>query len=296
MDEGGEQFSQAIEQVVDQLSFACTHISDNDFRVHSKTTAETVASLQDEQKNRIALAFGGKKATPEYLSSQLMSIYHADAASVAATNKAGSASTFNAMSDDAVKYFKKEMKQRIHEWEGSFQDAYGRDPSPQDKAALRPIYELYKVVKNRAQGGPAAAAAPASNNQSVVTSSSAGGASPAAAVSNSAQHSHQQQQHQQPAAVAASPSTSSVKPAAPPSTNPPSFTRVSTTHPAEEQGDQLVSEKRSLKRQLHQFEAEFEGQYGRKPGKEDRKARAKEYQRYGELKLLLNEHAKGNET
>lgn len=334
----------AIEQTVDALTFTQTHVVDNDFRAHSKTTVDSVLSLQEEQRTRVDHAFRAVPAAPQYLAAALLSVYRGEAASVnyARENEPhfGEAGTIDDLSDNQCKAFKKEMKQRIHEWEGAFRDANGREAAPQDKVVLRPIYELYKHAKNRVLrsegvGNVPMQATQPSQQQSRVHAQQPSTVSqtpsrPQSAPTTSGGLS-QQPTPDRGASIynAVTPASSSVRPttsaqnvstpsggmytaqgSSPVLTTPLPATvqqQAVNVHPQGSQQqhhvtpvvgsgqdtsvDELVKEKRSIKRLLHQFEASFEQRFGRKPTRDDRREYSREYHRYGELKALLNEHA-----
>ena len=341
-----EHFVQAVAQTIDALTFAQTHIIDCDFRAHSKTTADSVASLQQEQRSRVENTFGAIGTSPEYLAAVLHAMYRGEAAAVTAAKDLGlEHTTLDTMSDHAARAFKKEMKQRIHEWEAAFRERYQQEASPADKVPMRPIYELYKCAKARvlradqSSGGsvgiPGAvpptpltesrAARPVSAPPSTGSSSSLQTTTPvryaAPHGSSSAQQDRtepQEQRHSNPVVSRQNPQ----QPSTPPAQQLSGFTptgavRNAGAHHAQTYGqgaheyaavqpavaaaphmsnEDLANEKRRLKRILHQFESEFEARYGRKPTKDDRKDYAKEYNRYGELKSLINESAKAGEN
>ncbi|CCW64771.1 unnamed protein product [Phytomonas sp. EM1] len=148
-----EQLSIAIYQVIDSLSFMQTHEVDIDFRVHSKATVDTLRSLQTEQRNRIEKDFGPRPPSPDFLATQLLATYRGEAASLQLAKESGDPhypTAIETMSATQCRTFKKEMKQRIHEWEGAVREAIGQSEVPtQQKAMLRSIYELYKASKSK---------------------------------------------------------------------------------------------------------------------------------------------------
>jgi hypothetical protein len=337
----------AIEQTIDALTFMQTHVVDNDFRAHSKSTVDSVLSLQEEQRTRVDQAFRAAPASPQYLAAVLLSVYRGEAASVnlARENEPHflEAGTIDDLSDHQCKAFKKEMKQRIHEWEGAFRDANGREAAPQDKVVLRPIYELYKHAKGRVIRADAVGV-----GAGAVAQQPQGNYSQRSNQTHQQTYSTIQQTPSRPQSATAQPTPdrngssiyNAVTPAAHPS-RPSSGTggstystpsggqpnygyqgaasspvvvaasspAVATPQTAAAQSgqqhlatptvtsgqtltvDELVREKRTIKRLLHQFEASFEERHGRKPAKDDRRDYTREYHRYGELKALLNENA-----
>lgn len=381
----------SIEQTIDALTFAQTHVIDTDFRAHSKSTLDSVLSLQEDQRNRVEHAFRGIRPSPTFLAQTLLSSYRGEAASVTLAKEAAAggggggadpsgtggssnvATAIDLMSDNKCRAFKKEMKQRIHEWEGAFREHHGRDAAPQDKATLRPVYELYKHAKARVvQSGDGAAtpqpmmlsgtpAAAASHHPSPLASygttpmsedrysSAAGGSrpsstptttavagyrsggtamgmdpptrsapSPSSSLSAPASSSSQQQQQQYTSTSQGSslgtprttltPRGSSGPVEPPPSPNrhsagsssggappPPQPLPPATAAVVGVNIEELLNEKRRIKRTLHQFESAFESQHGRRPTRDDRKDYNTEYHRYGELKALLNELGRGND-
>jgi hypothetical protein len=295
-----EHFMQAVAQTVDALTFAQTHVVDCDFRAHSKSTADSVASLQNEQRSRVDHTFGAIGASPEYLAGVLLAMYRGEAAAVAVAKEQGQeCAMLDKMSDAAARAFKKEMKQRIHEWEGAFREKYQQEAAPNDKIVLRPIYELYKCAKARVlrleQAAPSG-----ESNQRVQSAPPA-----VAAQVTPARPDFHEVRYSNPV-VRQSP----IQPSTPQSSFTPtaavrSAGSAAANYHAEIGGptppaapaapmsmDELANEKRKLKRILHQFESDFEARFGRKPTKDDRRDYAKEYNRYGELKSLLNESGK----
>jgi hypothetical protein len=326
-----EHFMQAVAQTVDALTFAQTHVVDCDFRAHSKSTADSVASLQSEQRSRVENTFGAIGASPEYLASILVAMYRGEAAAVTAAKELGQGdcALLEKMPDGIAKAFKKEMKQRIHEWEGAFRERYQQEAAPNDKITLRPIYELYKYAKARVlrleqrEGNGAAGAPmpPAGDGLSQRTQRPGAVAAPAASTTSTTPNRRSEQPYD--ARFASNPVVARqlpLQPTTPPSTfTPTAAVRMAgaavantTPPPSHHHGlevaagpsapiaglnmEELANEKRRLKRILHQFESEFETRYGRKPTKDDRKDFAKEYNRYGELKSLLNESTKAGDN
>lgn len=344
----------AIEQTVDALTFTQTHVVDNDFRAHSRSTVDTVLSLQDEQRTRVDQAFRATLASPQYLAAVLLSVYRGEAASVnfARDNEPHfvEAGTIDDLSDHQCKAFKKEMKQRIHEWEGAFRDANGREAAPQDKVVLRPIYELYKHAKGRVmradnvgsgaavqqsqaaypqrssqapqqpysaanqqtpsrpQSLAAAQPTPDRNGSSIynavtpapntTSSSNRGGtyATPSAGQPSTYGYQGQQTSNSPAAGISSLTTAAPLGTAATTATAQLHGGQQHLATPTVSSGqalslDDLVREKRTIKRLLHQFEASFEERHGRKPTKDDRREYTREYHRYGELKALLNEQA-----
>lgn len=342
----------AIEQTIDALTFAQTHIVDIDFRAHSKSTIDSVISLQEEQRSRVDAAFRAVAVTPNYIAQQLLHSYRGEAQSLALGRELAvdgdALSIIDDLSDHQVKAFKKEMKQRIHEWEGCFRETNGREAAPQDKVMLRPIYELYKHAKNRVLRGEATVQQPiavmsTTAGASASQPSRASASSFGVAATSSSGTTPMRSSSTLSTASAIAPNQTpdrnnfvnntmyNVSPAVPmratsmgvgantPSGAPSPYTSASApTQPFVVAGaspgavqvqshvapvapgqaiplEDLIQEKRRIKRMLHQFEAGFEQRFGRKPTRDDRREYSREYHRYGELKALLNEHAKAGD-
>lgn len=389
----------AVDQCIDALCFSGTHALDTDLRAQPKASQSSFDRLAQEQQRRVDEAFGPQSVTAETLACALDELFKIDSSSISdRSDEPGHqvSPVVDIMTDTTAKIFKKEMKQRIHEWEGAFRDQFGREPTPSDKNRLKHIYELYKVVKNRVLKG-----APGEHHQQ--PQQSAGAATPNSVTSGASQLQQQQQQqpsHQRTTSTgsaggglsgnagggsrpSSAPSTSqpqSVVGAATPvratSANPitsmpsplsmtPGFNNInnniiSNAHQQQQQGataslganvqltpmgqntpsantniasrpgsqpgsraatptntnvpanqqqqqqqlagsspppagvtttksqfDQLVVEKRALKRRLHAFEGDFQKQHGRAPTRDDRLPLIQSYQRYGELKMAI---------
>lgn len=146
-----------IAQTTEALTFGQTHVIDEDFRAHGKATMGTLRPLQAEERSRINQSYGPRAPSPDFLATQLLAIYRGEAASVQLAKESGDPANFptaiTAMSNAQCRTFKKEMKQRIHEWEGSVREVTGQaDVLAEQKAPLRSIYELYKAGKNKVVG------------------------------------------------------------------------------------------------------------------------------------------------
>jgi hypothetical protein len=252
----------AVEQCIDAVCFEATHFIDDDLHAQSKDGVNNVRQLQAEQRRRIDALYGPATASPDYLAQQLDMLYKADALSV--TARGDDATAIDEMSDITAKMFKKELKQRIHEWEGVYRATYGHDATPHDKVKLRSIYELYKAVKARSlRSNETSMAVTAGNEVSSIVPPTA---APAARPVSAAPSPPAAVAHESPAPQAASDGSAVWA---------GSIAAVAT-------------EKKTLKKRLHQFEDDFKAHHGRAPNKEERKPLQREYQRYGELKATLS--------
>lgn len=383
----------AVEQCIDALCFSGTHVLDADLRAQPKASQSSLDRLVNEQHRRVDEAFGPASVSAEGLAIALDELFRIDAASITEIEPGVMGSpVVDVMTDTTAKIFKKEMKQRIHEWEGAFRAVHGREPNAQDKNRLRHIYELYRTVKARVLklnpdgndgvivaaattttvGPPQIAAAPQSQYLQTASSSSTprpnsahafsagvsmnntpvnnssnntrapspslggtqqqqqqqtpmrhgGGSSGGGAASGSVTpHQQLQQQPQHATAISSStpsglnvqltpmnsgsqpnsgrgPSSQSQSRAATPTTTASGTPLVAASSSAVLVGgngnqslETLTAEKRSLKRRLHAFEADFQKQHGRAPTRDDRMPLLAQYQRYGELKLALQAHS-----
>ena len=308
--EDDEGFMLAIDQTIEALTFAHTHVVDADFRAHSKTTVDSVKSLQEEQRSRVEVTFRGIEASPQYLADALLRHYRGEAAAVSMGRDGGGSAAFGCLdgkSDALCRQFKKDMKQRIHEWEGAFQEAFGKEASPQDKAPLRPVYELYKAAKARVLR--AEGAAPNADGEVVETPASLQRPLTQASGSQypSPQPPHRPDEYSAGAARLSHAVLASSTPSRALTTGSASLASSVTPQPSRRGSvqiapvavpaaaldlDALQAEKRHIKRLLHRFESDFEQANGRRPAREDRRDYAAEYHRYGELKALLNEQLK----
>jgi hypothetical protein len=321
------QTAMAVEWCVDAVCFSGTHLIQDDGAVLPKETIPKLKQLKADQEARIHQLYGPQAMTPDALAEQLEELYRADADSLAERDP-GEPSVVDNLTDFTARVFKKEMKQRIHDWEGAFRDKYGREATAVDKMRLRAIYELYKAVKTRVVDGTVPGSTTASVNSAAGSatersarpgqaSSTPGRASGGSEPTGSALRQSTPGMHQRlgvgmgvSPATGARPSTSTpVTPAtgsraqhhdpiaAPsrpaPNPPPPVVEATAAPQPGAPAGDSqlaaAISEKRALKRQLHAFEEEFRARHGRQPTKEDRKPLHKEYHRYGELKAVLTQ-------
>lgn len=287
----------AVAQTVDVLTFSQSHEVDLNFRVHSKATADALRSLQAEQRNRIDQAYGPRPLSPDFLSTQLLACYRGEAASIqlakASVNPEKTATAITAMSDAQCRAFKKEMKQRIHEWEASVRDMTGQTTvRTEQKAQLRWIYELYKASKTKVEA----------QRDSSIRSSTA----------DLLPHGRQTEVSQ--SVIRPAPRTGSTTLPNPPTAVPvaaPSPGSLQTTSPGEWPqpreistpiprvtlgtmatdlltDSELQTEKRSIKMVLFKFETEFSNAYGEPPNRRDRRGFAAEYNRYAALKGELS--------
>lgn len=301
----GNTLPNLIAQVLDSFTFNATHEPDVDFKAQQRSKAAEAERMREEQRTRINMRYNGiSQPSPDYVQRELLFLYRGEAASVdlAKESNGKDKSVIDTASDDAVRTLKKEMKQKIHEWEGSFKVAYSKEAGPQDKAILRPVYEVYKVAKNRIT--PSDALPPSGPSSAAASTDSRPSSAKGPA--------HQPQQPPQPApahppgrptattatvtssapnvavpvtSTAPLPATTASTVAQPPTPAPTSTLPLAKRISQEE----AAVEKRKLKRKLHQFESDFEKKHGRPPQREDRKEFSSEYARYAELKALLNE-------
>ncbi|EPY27115.1 hypothetical protein AGDE_10927 [Angomonas deanei] len=261
-----DPFMLAVSQTIDALTFSQTHEVDLDFRAHSRQTIESVRSLQREQKNRIEQTYGPRPASPDFLGTQLLAEYRGEATSVQLAKEAGDpdgATVINAMTDNQCKVFKKEMKQRIHEWEGSVRDATGQsDVTAEKKAPLRSIYELYKASKNRVVTETTRGASTRSNTVEKSAVQPTRGSEPAAPVPAARLSSSTQEETPAPSAVSNRTSVNVSQSTNATSTeigaNIPRVAIGST--PAEQMSDaDLQAEKRKLKQVLFGLKTSLRG-------------------------------------
>lgn len=322
-----DPIAQIVSQVIDDVSFAQTHAVSEDFRVYPKTSVDSVNTMQHEQRKRVEQTYGARAPSPDFLGSQLLAEYRGEAASLQLAKESGDPNfptSISRMTSEQGKQFKKDMKQRIHEWEATVRDATGQtDVYPDQKASLRSIYELYRATKMKVLGVESTAA---SNPNTTEPSLVAGGRDVSQSVATAA------------AAVAVSAPTSTVGGGRSDSTRPiasaakdgttgggrastaaaggaegrASSATAAAAAPASGGGgggadwmqriervplgseevtsmseDVLQTEKRSLKQVLHRFESDFEKYNGVRPGRHDRHGFTAEYHRYGELKNEL---------
>jgi hypothetical protein len=151
-----DPLSQILSQVIDDVSFAQTHTVSEDFRVYPKSSIESVHTLQQEQRKRVEQTYGARAPSPDFLGSQLLAEYRGEAASLQLAKESGDPNfptSISRMTSEQSKQFKKDMKQRIHEWESTVREATGQtDVFPDQKASLRSIYELYRATKMKVLG------------------------------------------------------------------------------------------------------------------------------------------------
>nr|CCC93579.1 conserved hypothetical protein [Trypanosoma congolense IL3000] len=147
---------QIVAQTVDALSFTQTHVIDEDFRAHNRATMDSVRSLQREQHNRVEQVYGPQSPSSDSLAQQLLSCYRGEITMLELGRGKEDRDSVELVSDLAISMshdqclaLKREMKQRIHEWERVFREERGVAVATRDKAVLRHVYELYRLVKNR---------------------------------------------------------------------------------------------------------------------------------------------------
>lgn len=175
-----DPLSQILSQVIDDVSFAQTHTVSEDFRVYPKSSIESVHTLQQEQRKRVEQTYGARSPSPDFLGSQLLAEYRGEAASLQLAKESGDPNfptAISRMTNEQSKQFKKDMKQRIHEWESTVREATGQtDVFPDQKASLRSIYELYRATKMKVLGvDPSSSASQQQQHGSGAEPSVAGG-------------------------------------------------------------------------------------------------------------------------
>ncbi|GET92546.1 hypothetical protein, conserved [Leishmania tarentolae] len=318
-----DPLSQIVAQVIDDVSFSQTHTVSDDFRVYPKSSIDSVNTLQQEQRKRVEQTYGARAPSPDFLGSQLLAEFRGEAASLQLAKDSGDPKfpTFiSRMTGEQSKQFKKDMKQRIHEWEATVRDATGQtEVYPDQKASLRSIYELYRATKMKVLGvepspGSHGAAPEASVtgsrdvSQSVVAhtvgassaavSTASGARSEGTRLSTTGAKDSIAGPTRAPSGIAGAAGGEGravVSGAAAPSMSGggadwiqriervPLGTEDVSMMPE----DALQTEKRRLKQVLHRFESDFEKYNGVRPGRHDRQGFTAEYHRYGELKNEL---------
>ncbi|EAN77827.1 uncharacterized protein TEOVI_000255700 [Trypanosoma equiperdum] len=313
-----DQLMQAAAQTVDALSFTQTHVIDEDFRAHNRATIESVRSLQREQRSRIEQTYGPQSPSADVLALQLLSSYRGEITFLdhsrgrdGRTSPSAAAGVVTSLTHGQCLSFKKEMKQRIHEWERVFCEERGVAVTTRDKAMLRQVYELYKLAKNRLRGEESPTNGGGEDNNNLTNSQSQTqqpqGARSSSERANSAgtvtsgvrvrTPSPSGSQVDNPArrvvgsttqpsglqrqVVRSSTSSGLSANEGPGSTQP---TIGSGIRVSQMSNEELAAEKRYLKRILHRFESDFEQRNGFAPTRNDRQAHSYEYIRYGELK------------
>ena len=305
-----------VARVISALTFEGTHELASDQRLVPAGTASEVDKLRDEQRQRINTRYGSlMQPTPDHVQRDLLFLYRGEASSVdlAKESQGRERSVIDLTTDESVRILKKEMKQKIHEWEGSFRQANGKEAGPHDKAALRPVYEVCKVAKNRitppADAPPPAVRPSSAAHQPTQPSGASSGARPSSGASaaapapSSAAPSSQQTSSNAGAGSGGSGVGGSGANAAAGGGGATSSSAGgsaagggasgsgSTTLPLARRLslDEAAQEKRKLKRKLHQFESDFERRNGRPPQRDDRREYSGDYARYAELKAMLSE-------
>ncbi|ORC84703.1 uncharacterized protein TM35_000421610 [Trypanosoma theileri] len=328
---------QSVAQTVDALSFTQSHVIDEDFRAHSRATIDSVRSLQREQRGRIDNAYGPRPLSCNALAAQLAATYRGEAAALEMAKENRNSNNVNNnnnnnnvdptvvvtghMTHSQCQAFKKEMKQRIHEWERAFRDEHGVAVTAHDKAALRHVYELYKAAKNRLRDTESPRNGSSEQPVTDRDASQEQQYHPQQQQQQGRRGGGEQQQQQQPqqplhgmyngstgdrrgeatsgglqlnsfsanqhetggsAGFTAPATVTSSANGVRPSSTSSSQTRGAPV--SQMSNEDLATEKRYLKRILHHFESEFEQQNGHAPTKNDRRAFTREYTRYGELK------------
>jgi len=277
-----------VEWCVDGLCFSNDNAILDDCTVVPSDSAPKLRQLRTEQEARIRQLYGPQPLPPDALAEHLEELYKADADSLAEAAP-GEPTVIDSLTDLTARIFKKEMKQRIHDWEGAFRERYGREATAQDKMRLRAIYELYKAVKTRVTEG-----AVHPGTQPHHSSGTATGGSHHHSTNSSAAR---------PSGGSATPSGHSTRPGSTGSMAHPSPATESRPHSNHssppphgapsglpsgvESVADAVAQKKTLKRLLHEFEERFKAEQGRAPTKEDRRPLQREYHRYGELKAFL---------
>ncbi|KAK7198216.1 hypothetical protein NESM_000778600 [Novymonas esmeraldas] len=293
-----------LAQVIDDVSFSQTHTVSEDFRVYPRSSMDSVNTLQQEQRRRVEQTYGARAPSPDFLGSQLLAEYRGEAASLQLAKESGDPNfptSISRMTTEQSKQLKKDMKQRIHEWEATVREATGQtDVYPDQKASLRSMYELYRVTKMKAAkaeppAGAAGAAAESSTagtrdvSQSVGAPAAGPSSTPTAAAGGARAESTRSTVS---AAKDGSTKAASSAPAAAGAGRADWMQRIERVPVCSDdvtamREDVLQSEKRSLKQVLHCFESDFEKYNGVRPGRHDRHGFTAEYHRYGELKNEL---------
>ncbi|KPI84285.1 hypothetical protein ABL78_6652 [Leptomonas seymouri] len=317
-----DPLAQILSQVIDDVSFSQTHTVSEDFRVYPKSSMESVHTLQQEQRKRIEQTYCARAPSPDFLGSQLLAEYRGEAASLQLAKESGDPNfptSISRMASEQSKQFKKEMKQRIHEWESTVRQATGQaDVFPDQKASLRSIYELYRATKMKVLGVEPSAAQQGGGTEPSVAGrdvSQSVAAAPATSTGVAAAGSRAESTRDSTLVAkesSASASGATAKPAGRPSgaTASRASSAAGSAGPAANAAlpewmqriervqlgtedvsamteDALQTEKRSLKQVLHRFESDFEKYNGVRPGRHDRHGFTGEYHRYGELKNEL---------
>jgi len=340
----------AVRSITDELTFVGTHEVDTGYWVYPKVGSRR-ASENEAQQNRLKRNYGQlMNPSPHFVEQELLRLFRAEADSVE-LKKANPSEPckIDLMSAADLRILKKDLKQRIHEWEGSYRREMGREAGPQDKLPLRRVYEAYKETKGRltqldggaapapttsttatqppppsqqprtaAAGAPPIASrphnpppppggtAPPTSIRARTTGSEPVSANPSLNVSRGSSNQSRgssslpaTSSQPTPAAVPIAPRASATAPPAS-SSRPASGTssrdgavptgNISGFTPLSQLSDEdLKTEKRKLKRELHSFENSFRERHGREPRKEDREEVVKQYQRYAQLKAALSE-------
>ncbi|AYU82830.1 hypothetical protein LdCL_350008000 [Leishmania donovani] len=318
-----DPLSQIVSQVIDDVSFSQTHTVSDDFRVYPKSSIDSVNTLQQEQRKRVEQTYGARAPSPDFLGSQLLAEYRGEVASLQLAKESGDPNfptSISRMTGEQSKQFKKDMKQRIHEWEATVRDATGQtEVYPDQKASLRSIYELYRATKMKVlgvepspgtHGATAETSATGSRDVSQSVAAHAAGASsaPASAVGGARSESTRLSTSGAKdttagftkalpgsAAAAGGEARAASSGAAAPgmaSSGADWIKRIErvplgTEDVSKMAEDALQTEKRRLKQVLHRFESDFEKYNGVRPGRHDRQGFTAEYHRYGELKNEL---------
>ncbi|KAG8342344.1 hypothetical protein ERJ75_001337000 [Trypanosoma vivax] len=321
---------QAAAQTIDALSFSQTHVIDRDFRAHSRATIDSVRSLQREQRNRVDDTYGPRNPTVDTVAAQLLASYRGEIGLLELSHEGEESRSLSpsgvvttplvmaGMTHSKCLLFKREMKQRIHEWERAFREERGVAVTAHEKGALRQVYELYKTAKNRlrdnsphsgSEQNPSHTLGFQQRQQGATlyggcqVEGDAEGEAPGSMGWNSSTVSHYGHidDHSvstgMPGSSMAHTSTPRQSQAAdePIETADVSSPTAGKGIPASHMSnEELAVEKRNLKRVLHKFESKFEQRHGYAPTKNDRRSLAREYTRYGELKNEILRRSSGS--
>ncbi|XQJ30970.1 hypothetical protein NXY56_007077 [Leishmania guyanensis] len=297
-----DSLSQILSQVIDDVSFSQTHTASDDFRVYPKSSIDSVHTLQQEQRKRVEQTYGARAPSPDFLGSQLLAEYRGEAASLQLAKESGDPNfptSISRMTGEQSKQFKKDMKQRIHEWEAAVRNATGQtDVYPDQKASLRSIYELYRATKMKVLGAESSVAGSRDGSQSAAAQAAGASSAPASSVggarADSTRLSSSAAKDGTTGFARASLGTATAAGSGSDWIQRIERVPLGTEDVSTMPEDALQTEKRSLKQVLHRFESDFEKYNGMRPGRHDRHGFTAEYHRYGELKNELTRRSQKN--
>ena len=139
----------AIRAVTDELTFVGSHEVDAGYSIYPKGSRR--GPEVDAQQNRLRRNYGQlMNPSPRFVEQELLRLFRAEADSVEFKKLTPTEPCkIDLLSAADLRVLKKDLKQRIHEWEGSFRRDTGKEAGPQDKLPLRRVYEAYKETKGR---------------------------------------------------------------------------------------------------------------------------------------------------